>query len=110
MVFREDTHIILETNSTTAKASAERPGCGKMNQISVKYSYLQDAITNQEVWLRKVGTKNNVADGLTRNMLTTLIIELLETSKEQLSINLIVCSCRRKWVQLLSVRCTVSAT
>ena len=46
-----------------------------------------------------MGTKNNVADGLTKtvnqhvlkNMLTTLKIELLETSKEQLSINLIVC-------------------
>ena len=70
-----------------------------MKHISVKYRYLQDAITNQQVWLRKVDTKNNVADGLTktvnqhvlRNMLTTLKIELLETSKEQLSINLIVC-------------------
>ena len=48
---------------------------------------------------RSVGTKNNVADGLTKtvnqhvlkNMLTTLKIELLETSKEQLSMNLIVC-------------------
>ena len=56
-------------------------------------------VTNQEVWLQKVGTKNNIADGLSktvnqhvlRNMLTTLKIELLETSKEQLSINLIVC-------------------
>ena len=46
-----------------------------------------------------MGTKNNVAEGLTktvnqlvlRNMLTTLKTELLETSKEQLSINLIVC-------------------
>ena len=67
----------------------------KMKKIS---ECLQDAITNQEVWSRKVGTKNNVADGLTktvnqhvpRNMLTTLKIELLETSKEQLSIDLIV--------------------
>ena len=71
----------------------------KMKHISVKYRDLQDAITNQEVWLRKVGTKNNVADGLTKtvnqhvlkNMLTTLKIELLETGKEQLSNNLIVC-------------------
>ena len=97
--YHEDTHIILETDSSAAKANAERPGCGKMKHISVNYKYLQDAITTQEVWLRKVGTKNNVADGLTntvnqhvlRNMLTTLKIELLETSKEQLFINLIVC-------------------
>ena len=97
--YHEDNHIILETDSSAAKANAERPGCGKMKHISVKYRYLQDAITNQEVWLRKVGTKNNVAECLTktvnqhvlRNMLTTLKIELLETSKEQLSINLIIC-------------------
>ena len=65
----------------------------------MKYRHLQDVITNQEVWLRKVGTKNKDADGLTktvnqhvlRNMLTTLKIELFETSKEQLSINLIDC-------------------
>ena len=55
--YHEDTHIILETDSSAAKANAERPGCGKRKHISVKYRYLQDAITNQEVWLRKVGTK-----------------------------------------------------
>ena len=97
--YHEDTHIIFETDSSAAKANAERPGCGKMKHISVNYRYLQDAITNQEVLLRKVDRRHNVADGLTktvnqhvlRNMLTTLKIELLETSREQLSINLIDC-------------------
>ena len=37
-----------------------------MKHISVKYRYLHDAITNQEVWLRKVGTNHIVADGLTK--------------------------------------------
>ena len=68
-----------------------------MKHISVKYRYLQDAITNQDVWLRKVGTKHNVADGLTkamsrqvlRNMLATLKIELLETANKHVCINLI---------------------
>ena len=31
------------------------PGCGRTKHISVKYTYLQDAITNQEVWLAKSG-------------------------------------------------------
>ena len=66
--YHEDTQIILETESSAAKANAERPGCGRMKHISVKYIYLQDAITNQEVWLRKVGTKQNVADGLTKTV------------------------------------------
>ena len=33
----EDTHIILETDSSAAKANAERPGCEKMKHISVTY-------------------------------------------------------------------------
>ena len=96
--YHEDTHIIRGTDSSAAKANAERPGCGRMKQISVQYMYLQDATTNQEVRLRKVGLKENVVDGLTktvnqqvlRNMLTTLKIELLEPTHEQVSINLIV--------------------
>ena len=39
-----------------------------MKRISVEYRYLQDAITNQEVWLRNVGTKHNVADDLTKTV------------------------------------------
>ena len=35
--YHEDTHIILETDSSAAKANAERPGCGKMKHISVQY-------------------------------------------------------------------------
>ena len=34
--YHEDTHIILETHSSAAKAHAERPGCGKMKHISIK--------------------------------------------------------------------------
>ena len=70
-------------------------GVEEMKHICVKYRNLQDTITNQRAKLRKVGTKHNVSDGLTkavnqqvlRNMLTTLKIELLETIHKQLSIN-----------------------
>ena len=96
--YHEHTHIILETDLSAAKANAGRHGCGRMKRISVKYRYLQDAITNQEVWWREVGTKHNVADGLTktvnqqvlRNTLTTLKIELLDTTCKHVSISMIV--------------------
>ena len=50
--YLEDTHIILGTDSSAAKPNAERPGCGRMKHISVKYRYLQGAFTNQQTWLR----------------------------------------------------------
>ena len=67
----------------------------RMKHISVKYRYLQDAFTNQEVWLRTVGTKHNVVEGLTKAvnqqvLLATLKIELLESTCKNVSINLIV--------------------
>ena len=38
--YHEDAHIILETDSSAAKANAERPGCGRMKHISVKVQVL----------------------------------------------------------------------
>ena len=46
------THIVLETDSSAAKACAERPGSGRMKHINVKYRYLQEAVANQEVKVR----------------------------------------------------------
>ena len=51
--YHEDTDIILDTASSAAKANAERPGCGRMKHIRVKYRYLQDAITNHAESVRK---------------------------------------------------------
>ena len=64
----EDTHIILETDSSAAKANAERRGCGRMKHISVLYRYLQDAMTKREVWLRRVSTKTMLQMGLTKTV------------------------------------------
>ena len=61
--YHADTHITLETDSSAAKANAERPACGRMKHITIKYRYLHADFTNQEVWLRKVGTKNNTKSG-----------------------------------------------
>ena len=50
--YHEDTHIILETHSSAAKANAERPGCGKMKHISVKYRS-RTKKSGYEKWARK---------------------------------------------------------
>ena len=62
-----------------------------------EYRCLQDAMTNQQVWLSFVGAKNHVADGLTqtlsqqvlKNMLTTLKTELTEPQHENVSISMV---------------------
>ena len=96
--YHEDTHFTLGTDSSAVKANVERLGCDRMQHSSIiKHRYLQDASTNQEVWLRKVGTKNNVADGLTKsvsqqvlqNMLTALKIERTEPRHENVPIDMI---------------------
>ena len=38
--YHEHTHIIPVTGSSAAKANAERPGCGRMKNISAKYKIL----------------------------------------------------------------------
>ena len=66
--YHEETYIILEPGLSAAKASTERLGCANIKLISVQYRYLQDAIANQDVCLRKVGTKIHVADTSTKEV------------------------------------------
>ena len=79
--YHEDTDIILDTASSAAKANAERPGCGRMKHIRVKYRYLQDAITNYAEWVRKRGTKHHVAHGLTKTVNQQVLRKMLHSMK-----------------------------
>ena len=97
--YHEDTHFILETDSSAARANAERLWMWKneAHQCEEKVLARRDHEPRSMVE-KKVGTKNNVADGLTKavnqqvlgNILTILKIELLETTHKHVSINLIV--------------------
>ena len=61
-----------------------------MKHISIKYRCLQDAITNQDVRLRKVGKKHNVADGLTMPVNQQVPSDMLTTLKSTCPLNMIV--------------------
>ena len=53
--YHEDTHIILETDSSAAKTNAECFGCGKMKHISVKCKeYISSYRKSLQKWLRKI--------------------------------------------------------
>ena len=76
--YGDESYVIIETDSSVAKPSAERPGSGKMKHISVKYRFLQEAVQNQEVKIAKIGTKANVADAMTKGVSQDILKRMLQ--------------------------------
>ena len=93
---RGHTHTIIETDSTAAKANAERPRCRHMQYISVMSRLFARCSRNQR-GMRKVGTTKNSADRLTKpvtrqvlqNRLDALKIELTDSQQVNTSINMV---------------------
>ena len=56
----------LATDSSAAKSFSSRRGLGKMRHIAVKELWLQNAVKNGEVVLKKIDGAKNIADQLTK--------------------------------------------
>ena len=58
--------IILESDSSSAKAFASRRGLGKQRHVQVRFLWLQQAVSQHQVVIRKIGTSHNCSDILTK--------------------------------------------
>ena len=58
--------VELHTDSSAAKSFASRRGVGKIRHISVKELWLQEAVKEGKVRLRKIGGEVNPADLMTK--------------------------------------------
>ena len=56
----------IASDSTSALAFAQRRGLGRQKHVMTRYLWLQDAIHKRRVKVRKVATKLNIADPLTK--------------------------------------------
>jgi hypothetical protein len=61
-----ESDVILRTDSSGAKAFAERRGLGQLRHISVRYIWLQDRLTAKHLAIRKIRGEDNSADVLTK--------------------------------------------
>ena len=56
----------LWTDSSTAKAVANRQGLGKLRHVELKWLRVQDMVKEEKVQLKTVKGTENVADNLTK--------------------------------------------
>ena len=70
--------VVLESDSSSAKSFASRQGLGRQRHVQVRYLWLQQAVAKHNVVIRKIGTKNNVSDILTKASDATTIARHLE--------------------------------
>ena len=60
--------FILITNSFSAKALAQRRGVGRLKHVDLRHLWMQSCVPQKLLRLKKVGTRNNVADLNTKNL------------------------------------------
>jgi len=58
--------ILLRTDASAAKGISQRRGLGKVRQLELSQLWLQDKVARKEIEVRKVATKENWADALTK--------------------------------------------
>ena len=59
-------NLIVKTDSSAAKGMRSRRGLGKQRHISTRYLWIQDRVARQDLTIQKVGTKEQLADILTK--------------------------------------------
>ena len=59
-------NLIVKTDSSAAKGMLSRRGLGKQRHISTRYLWIQDRVARQDLTIQKVGTKEQLADILTK--------------------------------------------
>ncbi len=68
----------LKTDSSAAQGFASRKGLGRMRHVSTRYLWLQDKVADKTVEICKVGTKEQLADFLTKPVPHAWVKEKLE--------------------------------
>ena len=62
-------NITIHTDSAAGKSMATRFGASKKTQhVELRFLYMQDVVSRGIIKLKKVGTKINCADPLTKNL------------------------------------------
>merc|ERR1712143_22283 len=60
--------VTILTDASAAKGIASRRGLGKVRHIEVNQLWVQEKVSNGEITIIKVGTKDNLADALTKHV------------------------------------------
>ena len=58
--------VTILTDASAAKGIASRRGLGKVRHIEVNQLWVQEKVSNGEITILKIGTRDNLADALTK--------------------------------------------
>ena len=63
-----DMDFLVYTDSSSAKSLAQRRGVGRLKHVDLRHLWVQSCVRRKLLRLKKIGTKNNVADLNTKNL------------------------------------------
>ena len=60
--------MTIQTDASAAKGIASRRGLGRLRHIEVNQLWVQEKVSTGEITIKKIGTKDNLADALTKHV------------------------------------------
>ena len=76
------THIVCKIDASAAQGIALRRGLGRIKHIEVTQLWIQDKVANGEIKIKKVGTKENLSDALTKGLSSQDIMWHMESTQQ----------------------------
>ena len=61
-----DVSLTVESDSNSARPFASRLGLGRQRHVHTRYLWLQDAVASKRLLVKRVPTRDNVSDILTK--------------------------------------------
>ena len=78
------TQIVCKIDASAAQGIALRRGLGRIKHIEVTQLWIQDKVSNGEIKIKKVGTKENLSDALTKGLSSQDIAWHMENTNQVL--------------------------
>ena len=69
--------VELHVDASAAKAMAERKGVGRTRHVQARFLWLQDKVSDQDIFVRKLAGEKNVADMVTKVMPAVRLHQLM---------------------------------
>ena len=76
------TSLVCKIDASAAQGIALRRGLGRVKHIEVTQLWLQDKVAEGKIKIKKVGTKENLSDALTKGLPAGDIMWHMESTKQ----------------------------
>ena len=80
-----EVQVAIKSDASAAIGMVKRRGLGRVRHIDVSQLWIQGKVLNRDIKVKKVDTKENLSDALTKNLSSSDMMRHLKETNQELS-------------------------